>query len=109
MIENGKVIGYSGVVVEGPGAVSDSWVERTRQMANDIGRGYAYFVRFDEISVPLQQAGNGSVAATLDDRDLLGGLADAGERPGMNVTWLKLLEENPALYLATRPRPVPPG
>lgn len=109
LIENGKVIGYSGVVVEGPGVVSDSWVERTRQIANDIGRGYAYFVRFDEISVPLQQAGNGSVAATSDDRDLLGNLADAGERPGMNVIWLKLLEGNPDLYLATRPRPVPPG
>ncbi|WP_158682502.1 hypothetical protein [Nocardia cyriacigeorgica] len=106
LMENRKVIGYSGVVV-GPSATSEPWVERTRQIAKDVGRGFTYFVRSDEISVHLQPVGNGSVAAISDDRDVLGDLADAGKRPGMDVTWLKLLEENPDLYLVTRPRQVP--
>lgn len=74
LIENGKTIGYSGIV-QGQGATNDSWVERTRQIANDVGRGYPYFVRFDETSVRVQQAGNGSVSSPSNGRDLLGDLA----------------------------------
>ncbi len=104
LIENGNVIGFSGRV-EGPPTPGDSWVERTRQIANDIGRGYRYFVRLGKISVPLQQDGNGSVAATSDNHDLLCELPDAGAGPGTDISRLKLLEENPDLYLTTRPHP----
>lgn len=44
LIEDGKVIGYSGIG-EGPHLPGEPWGERTRQVANDVGRGYVYFVR----------------------------------------------------------------
>lgn len=106
LIDDDKVIGYSGIG-EGPHPLGEQWVERTRQVANDVGRGYPYFVRAGDTVVPLQQAGNQAVAAVLDGRDLLAELEDAGERPRLDVGWLKLLEDNPDLYLLTRPRAVP--
>lgn len=106
LIENGKVIGYSGIG-EGSDLLGERWVERTRQVANDLGRGYLYFMRAGDTAVPLRRTGNQSVAAVLDGRDLLAELEEPGDRPGMDVSWLKLLEENPDLYLPTRPRAVP--
>ncbi|MCB8902069.1 MULTISPECIES: hypothetical protein [unclassified Streptomyces] len=101
LIENGKVIGYSGIG-DGVDLLGEQWVERTRQVANDVNRGYPYFVRAGDVEVPLQRTGNQSVAAVLDGRDLLSELREPVEKPGMDLRWLKLLEDNPDLYLATR-------
>ncbi|MFJ8399190.1 hypothetical protein ACIQ9K_01810 [Streptomyces microflavus] len=103
LIEDGKVIGYSGIG-EGPDLPGEPWVERTRQVANDVDRGYAYFVRAGDAVVPVQRVGNQTVAAVLDGKDLLTEIERAGDRPGMDVGELKLLEDNPDLYLRTRPR-----
>ncbi|MER7701592.1 hypothetical protein ABTX81_01650 [Kitasatospora sp. NPDC097605] len=107
LFENGKVIGYSGVG-EGPHFPGEPWVERTRQVANDVGRGYPYFVRTGDTMVRLQQTGPQTVTAVSGERDLLTELDDAGDRPGMDVSGLKMLEDNPDMYLWTRPRAVPP-
>lgn len=106
LIKDGKVSGYSGIG-GGPRLPSDAWVERTRQVANDVGRGYVYFARVDGAEVRLQRSGNQSVSASLDGHDLLADLPDAGEQQGMDVSWLELLEANPDLYLRTRPPPAP--
>ncbi|MFD4461073.1 hypothetical protein [Nocardia sp. NPDC058480] len=108
LIEDGKVIGYSGITEESH-TLGEPWAERTRQVSNDVGRGYVYFVRVGETEVPLQRSGNQDVEAAQDGRDLLADLPDAGDRPGMDIPWLKLLEENPDLYLPTRARAASPG
>jgi len=107
LIEEGKVIGYSGIG-EGAHGLGEPWVERTRQVANDVGRGYVYFVRVGDVAVPLQRSEkHQTLAAVQDEHDRLTELPDAGERPRMDVYWLKVLEDNPDLYLPTRPRAVP--
>ncbi|MFE3114195.1 hypothetical protein [Kitasatospora indigofera] len=106
LVEDGKVIAYSGIG-EGTSFPGEQWVERTRQVANDVNRGYLYFVNAGDKKVPLQLVGNQTVAALLDGRDLLAELQEVGKRPGMDMSRLKLLEDNPDLYLATRSRAAP--
>ncbi|MFF3489404.1 hypothetical protein ACFYXC_40165 [Streptomyces sp. NPDC002701] len=104
LIDEGKVIGYSGMGLGAHGLV-ESWTERTRQVVNDINRGYRYFVRTRDIEIPLQRRQDQGVEAVGEDgRDILSELEEAGEELRMDVAWLHYLEENPDEYLQTRPR-----
>jgi hypothetical protein len=101
LIDTGKVIGYGGYVDEASGGRS-TWVERVRQISNDLGNGYVYYVDVNGTAVPLRRHGNQGIAAVDPaGHDVLLELAVAAEAH-LTAEWLIFLEANADLYLQTR-------
>ena len=55
LMDDGRVIGYSGFTPDPHGGLS-SWVARRRQVWQDVRKGYRYFVVHDDVEVDLQCA-----------------------------------------------------
>jgi hypothetical protein len=100
VLEDGKVVGYSGMQPERDSA--GSWVERSRQVWQDVRKGYRYFVVDDGVEIDLRCTAQQRVRALLPDgRDLLTDLPQP-THPALDLGRLKMAETYPDLYLEMR-------
>jgi hypothetical protein len=103
LTNDGVVVGYSGVQPE-PYSAS-AWVERRRQVWQDIRKGSRYFLVHDGREINLQCDGHERVSARHSDgRDTLADLPEANSG-GLDLGLLQMVEDYPDLYLQMR-RPV---
>jgi hypothetical protein len=103
LTKDGVVVGYSGLQPEPHGA--SPWVERRRQVWQDVRKGFRYFVRHDGREIDLQCDGHERVSARLPDgRDTLADLPEA-TNGGLHLGLLQMVEDYPDLYLQMRRPP----
>lgn len=97
------VVGYSGFQPEPHGA--SRWVERRRQVWQDVRKGARYFLVHDGHEIDLQCNGHERVNARLSDgRDTLADLPEA-TKGGLDMGLLQMVEDYPDLYLQMRRPP----
>jgi hypothetical protein len=100
LTEDGVVVGYSGFQPEPHGA--SPWVERRRQVWQDVRKGSRYFVVHHGHEIDLQCDGHERVSARLPDgRDTLADLPEATDG-GLDLGLLQMVEDYPDLYLQMR-------
>ena len=103
LIKDGVVVGYSGLQPELHG--TSAWVERRRQVWQDLRKGSRYFIRHDGYEIDLQCNGHERVSARLSDgRDTLADLPEA-TNGGLDMGLLQMVEDYPDLYLRMRRPP----
>jgi hypothetical protein len=103
LTNDGVVVGYSGLQPEPHGA--SAWVERRRQVWQDVRKGFRYFVRHDGREIDLQCDGHERVSVRLPDgRDTLADLPEA-TNGGLDLGLLQMVEDYPDLYLQMRRSP----
>jgi hypothetical protein len=99
VLEDGKIIGYSGVQPVPPG--SSVWTERCRQVWQDVRQGYRYFIVHGDAEIDLLCAARQQVCAPLDGRDLLAELPPPKD-PRLDFDRLTMAETYPDVYLEMR-------
>jgi hypothetical protein len=100
ILENGKVVGYSGFQLDPYGG--SYWVERRRQVWQDVRKDYRYFVVHEGTTIDLQPTAQQQVCAPLPDgRDLLEGLPPPTDS-ALDFGRLRMAEAYPDLYLEMR-------
>ncbi len=103
LTKDGVVVGYSGLQPEPHGA--SPWVERRRQVWQDIRKGSCYFVVHDGHEIHLQCDGHERVSARLPNgRDTLVDLPEA-TNGGLDMGLLTMVEDYPDLFLQMRRPP----
>jgi hypothetical protein len=105
VLEDGKVVGYSGFQPEPHGY--GSWIERSQRVWQDVRKGYRYFVIHDGDEIELECAAHQQVCAPLPNgRDLLTELP-VPSHAALDFSRLQMAETYPDLYLEMRKnRPV---
>ena len=100
VLEDGELVGYSGFQPDPHGG--SYWVERRRQVWQDVRKGYRYFVVHAGTEIDLRCTAQQQVCAPLPDgRDLLTDLPEP-THPAVDVGRLKRAETYPDLYLEMR-------
>jgi hypothetical protein len=101
LMEDGKVLGYSGYTTESAGRRSP-WVERRAQVWKDVRASYRYFTCHDGTEIDLQPNGHqGLTALDPAGQDVLAHLPP-GTGAALDVEYLTMVERYPDLYLAMR-------
>lgn len=100
VLEGGRVVGYSGFQ---PGPHGGGWwIERCRQVWQDVRKGYRYFVVHAGAEIDLRPTARQRVCAPLPDgRDLLADLPPPTQA-ALDFGRLRMAEAYPDVYLEMR-------
>jgi hypothetical protein len=100
VVEDGRVIGYSGFQPDPHGG--GYWIERCRQVWQDVRMGYRYFVVHAGAEIDLRSTAQQRVCAPLPDgRDLLADLPPP-THAALDFGRLRMAEAYPDVYLEMR-------
>jgi hypothetical protein len=100
VIDNGKVVGYSGIQPDPHGG--SWWIERCRQVWQDVRQDYRYFVNHSGAEIDVRCAAQQRVHAPLSDgRDVLADLPEP-THSALDFSRLMMAETYPDVYLEMR-------